>query len=992
MLNLKSSAKSAEASDDSAFSVSDDPTFSVSAASIYASFIPSAANVDGHLVFANGGTAGSSSVAGSVVAVSSGGININLLFDSAAMAAPASFRAGITQAASILASTISDKITVNLNIDYSGTGGGAAAGPDNGQFVSYSTVRSDLVSHATAGDTTFNALPSGFSVQGQSNVAVWNAQLKLFGIMSANDGTTDDGSAYFATDINPGLLVGVALHELTHALGRIPYGPQPDVFDLYRFTSPGVRLFQGTATAPAAYFSVDGGATKLADFGRTSDSSDFLNSGVQGSNDPFNEFYTGSTNQTPSLVDQEILDALGFHLTSNATVVIESLGFTSLVQVANGFFLNPVGGGTGPALKFGGSPVTAAQLGIWAPIAVEAVSGGYEVAFKIASTDQYAVWSTDSNGNYTGNLIGTVSGSSAALEALEPSFQQDLNGDGVIGVQTTVIEASGSTSLVAMGSNFYLDNISSGTGPVLKFGGSPVTAGQLGVWAPLGVEAISGGYDVAFKIASTDQYTVWSIDSNGNYTGGLIGTVSGSSAALEALEPSFQQDLNGDGVIGVPTTVIEALGSTSLVAVGGNFYLDNISSGTGPVLKFGGSPVTAGQLGVWAPLGVEAISGGYEVAFKIASTDQYTVWSADSNGNYTGGLIGTVSGNSAALEALEPSFQQDLNGDGVIGVPTTVIEALGSTSLVAVGGNFYLDNISSGTGPVLKFGGSPVTAGQLGVWAPLGVEAISGGYEVAFKIASTDQYTVWSTDSNGNYTGNLIGTVSGSSAALEALEPSFHQDMNGDGVIGVPSAAVAFTSFQSVGGESATFDGTTLDLKTPSTFTGRIIGFAGVGSAAGSDQIDLRGMNSNSIHLSFDASTGSLAVSDGTTTASLQFLGHYSSDSFHFADDGHGGTLILGAGVLAAADNQASTLAAGGHDTFVFAANFGQITLVNFAPTTDSIEFNHTVFAGIAAVLAAARDDQAGNAVITDAAHDTITLQHITSAQLAAHQTAFHFV
>ena len=758
MLNLKSSAKSAEASDDSAFSVSDDPTFSVSAASIYASFIPSAANVDGHLVFANGGTAGSSSVAGSVVAVSSGGININLLFDSAAMAAPASFRAGITQAASILASTISDKITVNLNIDYSGTGGGAAAGPDNGQFVSYSTVRSDLVSHATAGDTTFNALPSGFSVQGQSNVAVWNAQLKLFGIMSANDGTTDDGSAYFATDINPGLLVGVALHELTHALGRIPYGPQPDVFDLYRFTSPGVRLFQGTATAPAAYFSVDGGATKLADFGRTSDSSDFLNSGVQGSNDPFNEFYTGSTNQTPSLVDQEILDALGFHLTSNATVVIESLGFTSLVQVANGFFLNPVGGGTGPALKFGGSPVTAAQLGIWAPIAVEAVSGGYEVAFKIASTDQYAVWSTDSNGNYTGNLIGTVSGS------------------------------------------------------------------------------------------------------------------------------------------------------------------------------------------------------------------------------------------SAALEALEPSFQQDLNGDGVIGVPTTVIEALGSTSLVAVGGNFYLDNISSGTGPVLKFGGSPVTAGQLGVWAPLGVEAISGGYDVAFKIASTDQYTVWSTDSNGNYTGNLIGTVSGSSAALEALEPSFHQDMNGDGVIGVPSAAVAFTSFQSVGGESATFDGTTLDLKTPSTFTGRIIGFAGVGSAAGSDQIDLRGMNSNSIHLSFDASTGSLAVSDGTTTASLQFLGHYSSDSFHFADDGHGGTLILGAGVLAAADNQASTLAAGGHDTFVFAANFGQITLVNFAPTTDSIEFNHTVFAGIAAVLAAARDDQAGNAVITDAAHDTITLQHITSAQLAAHQTAFHFV
>ena len=53
-------------------------------------------------------------------------------------------------------------------------------------------------------------------------------------------------------------------------------------------------FFNG-ATAPAAYFSLDGGTTKLADYGQTSDASDFLNSGVQGSNDPFNEFYSGST-------------------------------------------------------------------------------------------------------------------------------------------------------------------------------------------------------------------------------------------------------------------------------------------------------------------------------------------------------------------------------------------------------------------------------------------------------------------------------------------------------------------------------------------------------------------------------------------------------------------------------------------------------------------------------------------------------------------------
>jgi serralysin len=95
------------------------------------------------------------------------------------------------------------------------------------------------------------------------------------------------------------LLVGVALHELTHALGRVPYGSQPDIFDLFRFTSAGTRLFTDSIPSSAAYFSVDGGNTKLADYGRTSDPSDFLN--PPNSNltpdDAFNEFYNNNTLQ-----------------------------------------------------------------------------------------------------------------------------------------------------------------------------------------------------------------------------------------------------------------------------------------------------------------------------------------------------------------------------------------------------------------------------------------------------------------------------------------------------------------------------------------------------------------------------------------------------------------------------------------------------------------------------------------------------------------------
>ncbi|MEH2487076.1 NF038122 family metalloprotease [Bradyrhizobium sp. AZCC 2230] len=745
----------------------------------------------------SGATISNASTAGAVISATSAGIRINLILDAAAQAAPASFKNGLQQAAAILAASITDQITVNINIDYSGMGGGAAAGPDHGYLENYSSVRSALVNNASVGDTTFNSLPNASSIQGQSQVAVWNAQLKLWGVLGANDTTTDDASAYFSTDINPNLLVGVALHELTHAWGRVPYGPpygsQPDIFDLFRFTSPGTRLISGTSTAPAAYFSLDGGNTKLADYGLNSDPSDFLNSGVQGPNDPFNEYYSSTTIQGLTALDLKQLDALGFHLAVNNPTIIESSGSTSLVQIGSSYFLDPTAGGTGPELKYQGAAVTVGEFGAYTPIGVEAISTGYEVAWKMAGADLYSVWSTDSSGNYTGNLYTPGSGSSAALEALEPSFRQDLNGDGVIGVPTlvsTVTEALGSTSLVQVGQNFYLDDISTNTGPTLKYGGVAVVAGQFGGYTPIGAEHTSTGYEVAWKIAGADTYSVWSTDSNGNYTGNYYQPGTGSSAALEALEPSFHQDLNGDGVIGVPVpagTVIEALGSTSLVQAGQNFYLKDISAGTGPTLKYGGVAVVAGQFGGYTPIGAEQTSTGYEVAWKVAGVDTYSVWSTDSNGNYTGNSYQPGPGSSAALETLETSFHQDLNGDGVIGVATivgTVIEALGSTSLVQVGQNFYLKDISTGTGPTLKYGGAAVAAGQFGGYTPLGVEQTSTGYEVAWKMAGADLYSVWSTDSSGNYTGNLYMPGSGSSAAFEALEASFHQDLNGDTVIG----------------------------------------------------------------------------------------------------------------------------------------------------------------------------------------------------------------
>jgi VCBS repeat-containing protein len=1101
---------------------------------------------------------------GSVVAVAaSSGFTINLIFDAAAMAAPAGFRTAIQQAASILSATISNKITVNLNIDYSGTGGGAAAGPDNGLFESYSTVKTDLIKNAAPGDTVFNSLPTGTTISGQSSagqlsqaqsqVAVWNAQLKLFGLLSPNDTTTDDGSATFATDISPSLLVGVALHELTHAIGRVPFGAnsnsfEPDIFDFYRFTSAGTRLFTDSIPASASYFSLDGGNTKLADFGVSSDTSDFLN--PPGSNltpnDAFDEFYSSNTLQSLTAVDKEILDALGFnttpqgivvtttateamqggaavtllsgppnindpsgttlssatiriadsgnnavagdklfvngvqngplgngvtaswnasagtltlsgsasiavyatllsevsyqdtgsdassgshpvrivtwtvsdgtnsfnttsqitvdrlpvansdaaadtvgstvtltaasgvlandsdldgdkltvtgisdvakgagsvgsslagvygHLTLNADgsysyvadnlsainsgptgshlkdiftytvsdgnggtasasltispdrppvvtaanvtlgvgqasvaasslfsstdpdgdsiatyafkdtggghfvlngvaqannqeidvtaaqlslltyqsvpgsssvdtvqvrvndgtlwsnwtsftvtdpLVIEAFGSTSLVEIGNNYFFNSA---TGPELKYNGAPVVVGQFAPYVPVGVEQTAGGYEVALENAGANLFSIWNTDSSGNFVSYSV--YSGNSTTLESLEASFQQDLNHDGVIGVNvpTTVIESFGSTSLLEIGNNYFFN---SATGPELKYNGAPVVAGQFAPYVPVGVEQTTTGYEVALENASANLFSIWNTDSSGNFLSYAV--YSGNSTALETLETSFKQDLNGDGVVGVPPPpppiVIEASGSTSLVQVGNNYFFDPVAGGTGPELKYNGSPVVVGEFSPYTPVGVEQASGGYEVALKNAGTGQFSIWNTDSNGNFLSFTV--YAGTSTALETLETSFNQDLNGDGVIGVPPPpppiVIEASGSTSLVQVGNNYFFDPVAGGTGPELKYNGSPVVVGEFSPYTPVGVEQTSGGYEVAFKDASTGQFSIWNTDSNGNFFSFAV--YSGTSTALETLETSFHQDLNGDGVIGVPAATAPVT-------------------------------------------------------------------------------------------------------------------------------------------------------------------------------------------------------
>src|SRR5262249_11791108 len=149
------------------------------------------------------------------------------------------------------------------------------------------------------------ALPGETALDGQSDFFISTSEQKALGIFSGNPSDAD-GTIGMGTGFDGDTLIGGALHEITHAMGRIPGN---SVLSLFRYLSDGTHDFDGGPTPQASsYFSIDGGTTVLANFGTDSDPSDWLNDPLV-PNDPFGEFVDGPSLST---VDLAVMDVLGF--------------------------------------------------------------------------------------------------------------------------------------------------------------------------------------------------------------------------------------------------------------------------------------------------------------------------------------------------------------------------------------------------------------------------------------------------------------------------------------------------------------------------------------------------------------------------------------------------------------------------------------------------------------------------------------------------------
>ncbi|WP_199762806.1 M10 family metallopeptidase C-terminal domain-containing protein, partial [Bradyrhizobium guangdongense] len=315
----------------------------------------------------------------------------------------------------------------------------------------------------------------------------------------------------------------------------------------------------------------------------------------------------------------------------------------------------------------------------------------YETVWDGGGVDTYDL------SNYTTNLSINLNPGASSLFSL---VQRAYLGDGHY--------ASGNVYnayLYNGDARSYIDNAIGGSGNdtivgnaianVLNGGGGNDT-----ITGGAGNDIIDGGSgtDTAVYSGSQASYTISYNAAAQTFT--LTDLRSGSPDGTDTVA-AVEYFQFGDGTAGsasLTTTVIETFGSTSVVRSGGNYHLDSISTGTGPVLKYAGSAVIAANWGVWTVIGAEQVSGGgYDVVWKSSSNQHYSVWGTDSNGNFLTTLAAAseVLGTDASLQALEPTLQQDLNGDGTIGVPVvsdTTIETFGSTSVVLSGGNYHLNS------------------------------------------------------------------------------------------------------------------------------------------------------------------------------------------------------------------------------------------------------------------------------------------------------------
>nr|WP_249136350.1 FecR domain-containing protein [Bradyrhizobium canariense] len=197
-------------------------------------------------------------------------------------------------------------------------------------------------------------------------------------------------------------------------------------------------------------------------------------------------------------------------------------------------------------------------------------------------------------------------------------------------------------------------------------------------------------------------------------------------------------------------------------------------------------------------------------------------------------------------------------------------------------------------------------------------------------------------------------------------------------VLNLGEASAQSVTFANGTGTTGTFA-----IDHAADFTGVINGFAGDGTVANSDLLDLKdisfsGLTGVTYTENADHLGGVLTLSDGTDTAILKFAGSYTIDSFQFASDGNGGTLVVDP------PTGPTLVGTDGQDQFTFTNSTlpVQSTILDFELGQDRIDLQK--FASIQSFSDLGITQQGADTLVTLDDHQSIRVKNLVASSLHA--------
>jgi uncharacterized protein YbdZ (MbtH family) len=599
-------------------------------------------------------------------------MQITLVPDSSIASAPPGLTAAVEAAASIFEQDFSGDYDVNISYGWgtfdnapsaflanSGTGVFSLGG-ETSTSVNYSQLRGWLIANAasSAQITAVASLPaSAASFPNDANTFfVSPAEEKALGVVSGDSGGIDGSIGFNTGDTSsPQDWEPAALTEIVHALGwnSIAQGGLfPDVADLFRYSSPG--HYQWTSEQ-AAYFSIDGGNTDLADFSTTTNFDQTLFTDLP-ADDPLRLPFTSAATTLTSF-DIEALSVIGFGVASAAAPPPPPRRFNAGGSSSDILWQNTGGQASIWEMSgtnvIGGGPVSANPGQSWAEIGTGDFNddGHSDILWQNAN-GKVSIWEMSGT-----NVIGGGPVSANPGQSWTEIGTGDFNDDGHSDIlwqnatgQVSIWEMSG-TNVIGGGpvsANPGQSWTEIGTGDFNDDGHSDIlwqnANGQASIWEMSGTNVIGGGpvsanpgpawkaigtgdfnddghSDILWQNASSGQVSIWEMSANNVIGGGPVASNPGPS--WHAMGTG---DFNGDGHSDIlwrnanGQTSIWEMSGTNMVGGGpiaSNPGLSWSAVGTGDFNHDGHSDIlwqnANGQASIWEMNGTN-VSGGGPVA------------------------------------------------------------------------------------------------------------------------------------------------------------------------------------------------------------------------------------------------------------------------------------------------------------------------------------------------------------------------------------------